>query len=237
MTPREAVSQDWANLLTEKGKVTLGLDLATTEKKTSNPSSLTVMQAVNPHYITRLLVTWKTSDPEVTTAILHAVVDDILSKKIQPKRLCIDASSEIFFAKQVQKSLRGKVPCTLVKGGEKIRYQAEEMDSKTLLGNLYVNHLEDGLIMLPGGKFIKDDHRLVSKEKGRFVASLGKNGEHGDTFDSGKLALWGQLRSGSGSAKGVRGVQVGGGSKRKTPFKRYRGQLKSKNNTSYRLTS
>lgn len=226
MTPREAIPQDWTERLSETGRVALGLDLATTEKKTSNPASFTVFQEHGKRFVARLIVSWKTADPDVTTQLVAAVVDDLIAANHPPVRLVIDASNEVFFARLLQKSLRPKVQCLLIKGSEKIKYENEEMDSKTLLGNLFANHIDDGLILLPSGKWIADDYRLVGKEAGRFVTSLGKSGEHGDNFDSGKLALWGLLGR-TGSAVGVEGVAVGDyGQKSKKG--RWKGMLKSK---------
>lgn len=227
MTPREAIPEDWTARLAETGRISLGLDLATTEKKTSNPASLTVMQEHGKRYAARLLISWKTADPDVTTQLVTEIVKDLLAAGNPPVRLVIDASNEEFFAKLLKKTLRGKVQTLLIKGGEKLKHESLEMDSKTLLGNLYANHLDDGLILLPGGKWIADDYRLVNKEAGRFVTALGKSGEHGDNFDSGKLALWGLLGR-TGSARGVEAVAVGdyGEEKKKSGF--WKGMLKSK---------
>lgn len=233
MTPREAINPSWTDHLTKEGRIGLGLDLATSEKKTSNPAGLTVLQHLSPRYCARLVISWKTDDPAVTSQIVALVVSDLIASGHPPTKLCVDASNEVFYAKTLKTELSGKVQVELVKGGEKVKYEGQEMDAKSMLGNLYVNHLEDGLITLPGGKWITDDHRLVSKEAGRFMTSLGKNGEHGDLFDGGKLALWALLRKG-GDNRGVHAMRVGNAGK-KAP-KKFFGRL-GKSRTQTRLNS
>lgn len=213
MTPRAAINPDWRAHLNKVGRVTLGLDLATTEKKTSNPAALSVIQEDGAFYRTRLIASWKTADPEVTTEIVTVVVNDILDAGCVPSLLSIDSSNEEFYAKMLAKSLRGKVRCQLIKGGENLTFEGVTDNAKTMLGNIYVNHIEEGRLLLPSGKWIEKDHRLVSKNGGKFLSALGDSGEHGDTFDAGKLALWGQLRKKTGTAKGVQAAQVGGAGK------------------------
>jgi hypothetical protein len=72
---------------------------------------------------------------------------------------------------------------------------------------MYCAALEDGLLLLPAGAFIELDHRLVKREGGRFVTDLGPGGEHGETFDAGKLAYWGLQAGGTISAQAM---EVGG---------------------------
>ena len=62
--------------------------------------------------------------------------------------------------------------------------------------------------MLPSGAWIELDLRLVKREAGRFVTDLGKGGEHGEVFDSGKLAYWGLQSAGKGTH--ATAMQVGG---------------------------
>lgn len=194
MTLREAIPRSWTDYLTG-GTIGVGKDLGTTENKTSNPSSITVTEQVGRMFHVRLVVTWKTSDPDVSEAILQCVMDDIAAAH-QCKRLCLDASNEIFFATKLKKKFILICSVELVKGGAKIDYKGESMDSKTLLGNLYINLFEDSLITLPLGNWLRDDHRLVTKDRGSFKTNLGRNGEHGDTFDSGKLSIWAIVKGG-----------------------------------------
>lgn len=196
MTPREAIPRSWTDYLTD-GTIGVGNDLATTTKKKSNPSSITVTQLVGRVYFTRLIVTWKTADPDVSEEMLNVVLSDLTDAMHRPRRTCLDASNEVFFATQLKRRFISVCPVDLIKGGSKIDYRGESMDSKSLLGNNYVNHFDDGIITLPVSDYVKADHRLVMRDRGSFTTSLGRAGEHGDTFDSGKLSVW-AIDSGTG---------------------------------------
>ena len=190
MTPREAIPESWTDYLTD-GRIGVGNDLGTTTKKKSNPSSITVTQEDGRTFYDRLVVTWKTDNPDVSEAMLELVLSDIVrAKPGKLKGLALDASNEVFFATMLKKRFTKYCPVELVKGGSKITYKGESMDSKTLLGNIYTNLYDDDLKAMPAGSWLRDDHRLVTRDRGSFVTSLGRNGEHGDTFDSGKLATW-----------------------------------------------
>lgn len=194
MIPRAAISSQWTDLLTD-GPLALGYDVATSEKGVSNPSSVTVLQRQGRTSIARLVVAWKTREPAVARQILTAILDDIAAAGQKARRLVIDASSERYYAADIRTHLRARCPVELVAGNQKLDFRGETLDAKTLLGNMYVSAIEDALLLLPAGEWIEFDHRLVKVESGRFVTDLGPAGEHGDTFDSGKLALWG-LHSG-----------------------------------------
>lgn len=195
MTPRQLISRDWLDVLGD-GPIGLGLDLATTEKKTSNPSSLTLSQTDGRMVFERLVVRWKTGDDRVTKAVLHCVLSDLDSRKKKARGLAVDASSEKFLCAQIAREFSKFCPVRLVASGETLDWKGEKLSYKQLLGNLYSALFEDALIGLPEGEWIMEDHRLVMREKGSFMANLGPNGEHGDTFDSGKLANWCLVRGG-----------------------------------------
>lgn len=199
MTPREAISSQWAQLISD-GPLALGYDVATSEKGVSNPSSVTVMQRDGRTSIARLIVTWKTREPAIARQVITCVLDDIQRAGFKPRRLVIDASSEKYFAADMRTFLRSRCPVELVGGGQKLTFRGESLDAKTLLGNMYVAAIEDALLLLPAGEWIEFDHRLVKVEAGRFVTDLGPSGEHGDTFDSGKLAYWGMQVGGNTQA-------------------------------------
>jgi hypothetical protein len=194
MTPREAITRDWIDRMGD-GPVALGYDIATTAKGTSNPSSVTVSQRDGKVAIARLIVVWKTPDPEVAKGVLEVVFDHLEFAGVKPRRLVVDASSERYYAANVAAVFRRRCPVELIGGNQKLKFRGEELDAKSLLGNMYASALEDGLFLLPAGEWIELDHRLVKREAGRFVTELGPNGEHGDTFDSSKLSYWG-LQSG-----------------------------------------
>lgn len=206
MTPREAICSSWSDLLTD-GPIALGYDIATTEKGTSNPSALTVSQRVGRVSMARLIVSWKTKEPEVARQVISSVLDDIQGRGMKPRRLIIDASNERYYAADVRDLLMGRCPVDLIAGGEKMEFRGEQLDAKTLLGNMFSSAIEDGLYLLPAGEWIELDIRLVKREGGRFVTELGPGGEHGDIFDGCKLSYWG-LQSG-GPVK-ADAAQVGG---------------------------
>ena len=187
---RDAINRDWIRRVGH-GRLGIGYDVATTQKEMSNPSSVTVTEEVAPFYVERLVLRWKTKDPDVAMAVLQCVFDDIMTLQRAPARMCVDASNERYFAQKVQKRFSRYCPVQLIVSGEKIEWQGEEFDYKTFLGNLYVNTFTDGRMRMPDVRWLKDDRRLVKKDAGRFVTDLAPDGSHGDTFDSGKLARFG----------------------------------------------
>lgn len=206
MTPRQAISREWADLLTD-GPIALGYDVATTERGSSNPSGITVLQREGRTVFSRLIITWKTREPAVARQVVSCILDDMESRGTKPRRLVIDASSEKYFAADIRTQFARRCAVELVSGNQNLTFRGEEMDAKTLLGNMYCAAMEDGLLLLPAGEWIELDHRLVKRESGRFVTDLGPGGEHGETFDAGKLAYWGLQSGGSVRAEAMR---VGG---------------------------
>jgi hypothetical protein len=195
MTPRAAIPRSWLDFL-KSGPLGVGLDLATTDGPHSNPASITVMEEHGGLFYERLILAWKTRDEAVTRQMLRCVLEDLDSLHRRPRRVCIDASNETFFAQSLAKELRHLAAFTLIKGSENLTFQGETLKSKELLGNLFTNLHAEGRIATPEGPWIKEDRRLVQKSKGQFITLTGKTGEHGDTFDSGKLARWALLSGG-----------------------------------------
>lgn len=175
----------WRERLGEiSGPVGVGFDVATTEKNSSNPSSITLNEPVGQLDLARLIFRWKTDDPKISRAYLR----EILSA-VKPARLCIDGSNERFFAKQVAEEFSVFCPVEIIVSGETIREGMEEMDTKTFLGSKLVNALDDGRLALPADRAVRTDFRLVRKVAGRFNSEVDGSGNHADTFDSTKLAL------------------------------------------------
>lgn len=191
--------------LIEHSAIGLGLDVATTEKETSNPSALAVLERTGRDLFARLVLRWKTSDPKVTQAIVTAILMRIAPRR--PRRLCIDATSERFFAADLKRQLGALVPVDLVVSSESLEYLGEKMTYKQFLGNLLVNAIEDGRMLLPEGIWLRDDLRLVKRERGTFVTETGADGSHGDCFDALKLALY--SLEGSGGPAVASAAQVG----------------------------
>jgi len=185
----DALPLGWLDCLTENGRLGAGLDPATTEKAMSNPSALAIVEEVGLMYFVRLLVRWKTADPEVTRALIKYVINSLTLRRRRLSKLCVDASNERFFATDLRSNLAGLVPVELTVSSEAITYRGEKMSTKTYLGNLYVNTIDDGRLPLPEEKWISDDARLVVRDRGGFDAPVDKHGNHADTFDAVKQAL------------------------------------------------
>lgn len=192
ITPREAIPVTWKDLLLPYGRIGIGLDVATSDGKHSNPSSLTVMQEIRPKvYRQRLKVIFKTRDPDVTRAFIRLVLADIASLGLRAVGGCIDASNEAFFAEQLISEFASQITFVAIKGGANVEFERQTYKSKELLGNLYCNAIEEGRMSIPEvpeSSYVKDDHRLVVRINGGFEAPTGPDGQHADTFDSGKLA-------------------------------------------------
>lgn len=221
MNPRDLIPADWIDALGH-GPIGLGHDIATTTKATSNWSSLAVCQHVSPLYRYPLFIRWRADDPEVNMAIIDQIISDIESTSQRPRRLSIDASNEKFHAQNTRARFRGRVPVELVVSGETLDWKGESYNYKQLLGDLYCAAYEDNMIAIPEGKWLLDDHRLVRRESGRFMAEIGKDGGHGDTFDAGKLAYWATFRNTSAPPGSIEAVTIGS-----TPQKTERPGLKN----------
>jgi hypothetical protein len=172
----------------------VGFDVATTEKEKSNPSALAVVEQVGRDFVVRLIVRFKTADPEKSKAMVREALD--LNRGRRPRRLCIDATSERYFATRLRSELGGVCPIDLVIASEATEFMGERMTMKNYLGNQLANLLDDARLALPAERWIKDDFRLVKKERGGFTNELDSSGNHGDTFDAVKLALHGLISPG-----------------------------------------
>jgi hypothetical protein len=175
------------------GKVGLGWDLATTEKETSNPSSFTVVEELDAlNWRATITVAWKTADPELAKARVKLLVQAVNSRALggRARRLAIDATNERYFATLMQRELSALVPVELVVASETVEQPgSESITKKALLGNTLAGDINENRATLPPERYIKDDFRRVKRDRGSFACELGPNGEHGDTFDSHKLAL------------------------------------------------
>jgi hypothetical protein len=200
MRASEAISDDWKSLLVPKCPIAFGLDPATTENQTSNPTGFACVQKVGLDYIVRLLARWKTADPEVARIILRQAMLN-LPHGLRPRRLVIDASNEKYFATDLKTEFRKNCQVELVTSTQNITYLGQTMPMKVYLGNLPLNALEDGHLLLPEEEWIAKDWRLVKRDRGSFTTEVDTYGAHGDTFDGVKNALHGLItRSGPAEA-------------------------------------
>ena len=182
--------EGWEDLFGD-GVITIGADPATTENDRSNPFAITVLEYDGAVYWAKLIVRFKTRDDQRAKQMLKVACS--IGNRRRLRKLVVDASSEKFWCAQVKRELSAYCPVELVVAGEKIAWQGEEMNYKQYQGNLLVNNLDDGRVALPEERWIRDDFRLVMKSKGSFDNRVDAAGNHGDTFDSTKHALHGQI--------------------------------------------
>jgi len=192
----------WLDLV-GKNKLALGLDLATTTNKKSNPSSLALMEQIGSEYVVRFVFWWKTSNPQVTRDKVRNVLMALRLSGKKARMLNVDASNERFFATDLRTAVQDLVPVNLVTGGEAAEYRGEAMIMKAYLGNLLANTAEDGKLALPSHRYLTDDIGRVFRKAGSFEADVGTNGEHGDCFDALKLALFGLAGRGEAFAEAI----------------------------------
>lgn len=186
----DVLPADWLDLFDPLyPRIGLGLDPATTTKAKSNPSAFVAIQQLSLMYFARLVVRFKTDDPEVTKAIMRLILTGLKSKGMHARRLCIAATNERFFAAACRREFAALVPVQLVIESEKTEYLGEEMLYKAYLGNLVVNTVEDGYLPLPPEPWLKKDIRQVVRDKGTFNAEVEDDGGHGDCFVGLGLAL------------------------------------------------
>jgi phage FluMu gp28-like protein len=127
------------------------------------------------------------------------------------RRLCIDGTNERYFAQTVRDTLGAEIPVEIIIGSETIEIpgKEEKLTMKQFLGGLLVAELDDNHLTLPPERYIKDDFRLVKKDRGQFVCEPDTNGRHGDTFDGSKYANR-ALTSTGGALESVEGIRMGG---------------------------
>ncbi len=176
------------------GPVGIGVDIATTTKGTSNPTGVTVTEKIGVEKIQRLVITWKTWDPDIATERIERIVDCVYRRPDggRARRLATDGTNERYYAISLSRALAGAIPVDIVVMSEGIEVPGNEkpINYKTHLSSRYVGELEDNHLTLPPERYIKDDHRLVKKDRGLFVCEPDAQGRHGDTFSSGMLADW-----------------------------------------------
>lgn len=172
--------------------VGLGVDVATTEKESSNPTAVAVMERMGINSVVRAIFLWKTRDPAIARERLSGLLRAIERRPGgRPRKLCIDATSERYFATELQRHLAAQVPVELVIASETVLPPgySDTVTMKTWLGDRYVAELDDNHLTLPPERYVREDHRLPKKIRGAYVCEADPEGRHGDTFDACKLAL------------------------------------------------
>lgn len=170
----------------------LGMDLATTEKGSSNPTAVAVVEEHGHDFIVRAVLVWKSKDPVVHRRRVRALIASLLvgHESHRPRRLCVDATNERLFAADLRDDLRPLLPVELIVGSERMEILGQEpMSTKQALGGKLVSLLDSNVLTLPPERYLREDWRLVKKERGQFVCDPDNHGRHGDTFDAVKLGV------------------------------------------------
>lgn len=185
------------------GPIGLGLDVATTTKESSNPTAVAVVERRGVELIARAILVWKTNDPDLARERLTRLVTTVRESRSASangvRRLCVDATNEKYFAADLRRDLGKFCAVEMVVGSEKMeRAGTEPMNMKQWLGSQLVAELEDNHFLLPPERYVREDFRLVKRDRGQFVCEPDAAGRHGDTFDAVKLAVH-ALKSSNGA--------------------------------------
>lgn len=178
------------------GPIGIGVDLASTTGETSNPTSVTITEARGVERVARIKVVWKERREAIQRDRFRQIVRAVRERAAggPAKRMCIDGSNERLFAQGTQEQFmqEGLIAVEVVVNGSTVdptpAGYRENINYKTWLGDMYSSAVNDGRYTLPSAEYIKQDHRLVMKNAGRYECDPQHDGKHGDTFDSGKLA-------------------------------------------------
>ena len=167
------------------GPIGIGGDPATTEGEKSNPFGIVVTERIAGIYVARMMLSFKSADPQRPKDILRE-----LSETLHPVGLSLDATSERYWCAEVKAELELLVNVELLVNSENTEYLGEKLKVKTFLGNLAVNALDDRTAAIPPHHTVKEDFRLVNREKGGFNNRLDSvTSRHGDLFDAFKLSI------------------------------------------------
>ena len=202
----------WLDLFGE-GPINAGLDLASTEGKKSNPTSLALTQKHAGRTVARLVLWWKTANPKVTMDRLRAVFTALQGAGRRARMLNADATNDANFVKLIAAELRGLVTVNAVNSSESVSFRGMDQSARTVSWTLLREAVENNTIDLPPGRYVQQDFMRTKRAPGDlYVASVGPNGEHADTADATRLALLADITGGPVAA---RAVQVGGAGKPK----------------------
>lgn len=186
------------------GPIGIGGDPATTEGEKSNPFGIAVTERVVGKYIARLILSFKSADPQRPKDILRELVETL-----KPEAVVLDATSERYWCAEVKAELELLTNVILVVNSANTEHLSEPMKFKTYLGNIACNAIDDREVALPSHATVKEDFRLVKREKGGFNNSLDSvTGRHGDLFDGFKNSIY-ALQEGRGEVAAA-AVHVGG---------------------------
>ena len=188
------------------GKITLGMDLASTAGKKSNPTALAVVQKAGSNFNVPLVWWWKTSDPNVTERRVKELVAAFRERDFKVESMGIDATNERLFSQRLKGTMRKlfRMLVRLLIKGKQVEYRGEKMSLGALLGHQAKNLFEDSRIAIPNDKYLAADITRKKTDGDGFTAAVGPNGEHSDTMDAIENGLNEQLsHSGKVQAAGA----------------------------------
>jgi hypothetical protein len=190
-----------------QGRLVIGIDPATTEKETSNPTSFSLMEQVGSmEFAVRVRLRFKTSDPNVTRARLRELLDVGHNRRVSA--IVYLATGDRFWATDLRKEFQRYCHIELIIESENVPNFEPAMNFGTYMGRRLVNAFNDRQIWEPDVQWVFDDLRLVISDKGGYLKKMDGMGNHADGFDSDKAALHGQLMK-IGGAVEARAVGTG----------------------------
>lgn len=172
-------------------EVAIGLDLASTEGKKSNPSGLAVTVKEGLGFRAPLICWWKTADERVTEGRILALALGLRLQGVRVKVVNLDATNERLFASRVRRALLSRgITCRLCVGGELVMHQGQKTTISTFTASQLAGAIDSGVAELPFHRYLYDDFMRPTKVPGGYDCPVGPNGEHGDTFDGCKLSFF-----------------------------------------------
>ncbi len=179
-----------------KGTVGIGIDMATTTNKKSNPTSLSIVRKEADGMEAPLILWWKTANPHVTTGRVVNLLKTLHAMDVKVEGVGIDGTSEKYYAQLLKEAIGALADVQIIVSSETVETPEGSITLKAFMGNDLANAIESGKALLPFNTYVYKDFMRVVKNRGSFDAAVGPNGEHGDTFDSTKLG-WRVLQRGS----------------------------------------
>lgn len=184
---RTAGAEHWFSDIAADAPTAMGLDLASTTKRTSNPSALTITQELHGMWVEVLTLRFKTDQYSTLRELLRYIIHMLPYGIV--KQLSVDASNETLAASKLAEDL--PIPVVGFKGGQNVTLKGQPAQAKYAMGITYTSAYEDGRIAIAPDQWVAKDRRAVIRNGDKFEAAVDDEGNHADSFDSGKLALWG----------------------------------------------
>jgi hypothetical protein len=207
------------------GEIAAGLDLASTEGKKSNPTSLSLVEKRSGRFAARVVLWWKTANPKVTERRLIEIFTALRSAGKKVKVLNADATNDRLYVATLRDRLRGLVRVKGIVSSATIKYRGQELSARTVSWTMLRETVEENQIDLPPGRYLAQDFLRTKRAPGDlYVASVGPNGEHADTADGTRLGLMGHM-FGSGPVE-IEAVQIARFGQRQGPRPGLRDLLK-----------